>query len=195
MVTLAHLPYGLRLAQITFPRGSGVVFYAKSLRAIDASGKPIGASEPVWGASERAGARIRWWQTPQPVPAGPCQIRARGMPGLEAEWGHVATAVRPSAGKIEGRAFFSCIDTEFYLHKWPLDAAILLDAQRPGRPPASIPEMRQVPRAPGVFEAPGDWNGPIAATRRGHAWLVVAGGRGASQRLQVLRHLSTSVFP
>jgi hypothetical protein len=81
-----------------------------------------------------------------------------------------------------------------YLHKWPLDAAILLDDERPGRSPAPIPEMKQVPRAPGVFEVPGDWNGPIAATRRGRAWLVVAGGSGLSQRLEVLRNLNTTML-
>lgn len=194
LALLGALPYGLRLVRITFRRGSGVIFYAKSLRAIDARGRPIGPSVPVWGAGgSEPDPRIRWWQRPRSAPRGPCGIHARGLSGLTPEWGHVATVIRGSTGTIVGRAFLSCIDTELYLHRWPLDAAILLDAQHPGRPPAPIPGMRPVPRARGVFEAPGDWNGPLAAVRRGNAWLVVAGGSGRAQRLDVLRHLSASV--
>jgi hypothetical protein len=194
LATLARLPYGLRLARVTFPQGSGVVYHAKALRAIDANGKAVAPSEPIWGTGESPGqAPIRWWQKPQPLPSGPCQIRAHGPDGLQPQWGHVASAIRAYPGKLIGRAFFSCIDTEYYLHNWPLDAAILLDAQAPGRAPAPIPDMTPVSGAPGVLNAPGDWHGEITALRRGDAWLVVAGGSGLAQRIDVLRDLSASV--
>lgn len=192
MVTLGRLPYGLRVAQITFPKGSGVVYYAESLRAIDAHGKPLGPSQAVWGQGGPA-VKIRWWQRPSSLPRGPCQIRATGLAGLTAEWGRVATTIRPYPHKIAGRAFFSCIDTEYYLNNWPLQTALLVDAQHPGRPPAPIPSMAPISGAPGMFKAPGGWHGEITAVRHGNAWLVVAGGRGLSQRVQVLRHLSARV--
>jgi hypothetical protein len=188
LTVLGHLPYGLKLVRITFPRGSGVVFYAKSLRAIDAHGRTIGASKPVWGTTGVRGS-VRWWQAPQPPPSGPCAIHARGLPGLKPEWGHVAAAIQPYPGKIAGQAFVSCIDTEYYLHNWPLETAILLDAAHPGARPAAIPDMHAIPGEPGLFATPGDWNGKITAQRIGNAWLVVAGGSGLEQRIQVLRHL------
>jgi hypothetical protein len=113
--------------------------------------------------------------------------------GLKPKQGHVAIRIRPYPRKIIGRAFFSCISTDYSLHNWPLTAAILLDAQRPGRTPAPIPGMTPVAGAPGVFNAPGDWHGgDITAARRGNAWLVVARGSGLSQRIEVLRHLSAT---
>ena len=137
---------------------------------------------------------VRWWKKPERPAAGPCRIRAHGLPALEGEWGHVASAIRPYPARIIGRAFFSCIDTEYYLHNWPLDTAILLDAQHPGRPPAPIPDMRAIPHEPGLYDSPGGWEGEITAVRRGNAWLVVAGGSGLHQREEVLRHLHTTVL-
>jgi hypothetical protein len=162
-----------------------------NLLATGANGKPLAYFSPEPGG--RLSTTVRWWQKPQPLPPGPCQIHADGLPALEPEWGHVAATIRPYPAKIIGRAFFSCIDTEYYLHKWPLESAILLDAQHPGRSPAPIPEMKPVTGATGVFNAPGDWHGEVTAIRHRNSWLVVAGGRGLSQRVEVLRHLSASV--
>jgi hypothetical protein len=100
------------------------------------------------------------------------------------------TAVRPFPEQIIGRAFLSCVDTEYYLHGWPLDAAILLDAAHPGSSPAAIAGLKAVPGAPGFFNGPGDFHGDLTATRHGNAWLVVAGGSGPAQRILVLRHLT-----
>ena len=163
-----------------------------TLLATGGNGKPLAYFNPE--PAGRVNMTVRWWEKPQPLPSGPCQIHAHGLPALEPEWGHVATAIRPYPAKIIGRAFFSCIDTEYYLHHWPLETAILLDAQHPGRPPAAIPGMEPVSGAAGVFSAPGDWHGEITAIRLRDAWLVVAGGSGLRQRIDVLRHLNATVM-
>jgi hypothetical protein len=139
--------------------------------------------------------QIRWWQRPTSLPRGPCQLRAQRLSGLAPEWGHVAAAIRPYPGRIIGRAFFSCIDTEYCLQGWPLDAAILLDAAQPGTPPATIPGLRAMAAAPGYVNGPGDFHGDMTATRLGNAWLVVAGGSGVAQRLAVLHHLHATIRP
>jgi hypothetical protein len=92
-----------------------------------------------------------------------------------------------------GHAFFSCIDTEYNLNHWPLDAAILLDAAHPGAPPAPIPGLIPVPGARGLMNGPGDFKGELTATRRGNAWIVVAGGSGLAQRITVLHHLTAAI--
>ena len=162
-----------------------------TLLATGANGKPLADVNPE--PAGRVSMNVRWWEKPQALPRGLCQIRAHGLPALEPQWGHVAATIRPYPAKIIGRAFFSCIDTEYYLHKWPLETAILLDAEHPGRSPASIPGMKPVASAAGLFNAPGDWHGEITATRHQDAWLVVAGGSGLHQRIEVLPHLSASV--
>lgn len=135
-------------------------------------------------------------QSPTPLSVtgrGPCALRAGGLSGLAAQWSHVASAIRPFPGKLIGRGFFSCIDTEYYLRHWPLDAAILLDGAHPGAPPAAIPGLAQVVGARGYFNGQGDFKGGLTATRIGSAWLVVAGGSGVAQRIEVLRHLTPTV--
>jgi hypothetical protein len=188
---LPGLPYGLRAARIVLPfvgrrsAGGRLLFAAPaepSLTPLDRAGKPI-ASAPV-----RPGG-----QEPSLSARGPCALTVRGVPGLAAKWSHVASEIAPYPGVLVGRAFFSCIDTEYYLHGWPLDAAILLDAERPGRSPAAIPGLSSVPGEPRYVNGPGDFKGALTATRRGDAWLVVAGGSGLSQRLEVLSHLEATV--
>jgi hypothetical protein len=189
VVTHAELPYDLRLAQIDIVRPS-YDSPTPPLLAIGEHGKPLGyLSEESPGAV----ANVRWWEKPALSAPGPCQIRARGLPALEPQWGHVASAIKPYPAKVIGRAFFSCADTEYYLHNWPLETAILLDAQHPGSPPAPIPGMNAIAGAPGLFNAPGTWDGEITAVRHGNAWLAVAGGRGLSQRISVLRHLKANI--
>ncbi len=191
-LALRALPYGLRVARIVIPltarrspagRLTVLTPAHPSLVALDAQGRtlpsPLGFKR---GAPVHLSAH------------GPCALRAVGLPGLTPEWSHVASAITPFAGTIVGRAFFSCIDTEYYLHNWPLDAAILLDASHPGTAPVSIPGLTAVTGEPGYFNGPGDFKGELTAVRRGDGWLVVAGGKGLEQRLEVLRHLTASVW-
>jgi hypothetical protein len=204
-VTLASLPYHLRVATITIPRPSTPAAPTsngppqppapptpQSLLAVNAQGRVLRSTRAATG--EPSAVRIAWWQRPTAVPNGPCQIRAHGIPGLKPEWGHVASSIKPYPERIVGRAFYSCMDTEYYLHNWPLDAAILLDAQHPGSTPAAIPGLERLRGTPAFYNGPGDgFHGPETAIRKGNAWLIVAGGSGLHQREEVLGHLKASV--
>ncbi len=195
-LTLPGLPYGLRAARVltrlrikTYPDGRrGIASLPEpKIEALDARGRVIPNSilheVPTFSRSAPRGVSA----------SGPCRLRAVGLAGLAAQWSHVAAAIRPFPGELVGRGFFSCIDTEYYLHHWPLDAAILLDAAHPGTPPAAIPGLTPVRGEHGYFNGPGDFKGELTATRVGDAWLVVAGGSGLGQRMQVLRHLTATV--
>jgi hypothetical protein len=187
----------LRVAKVILPLPSrapgGGEERELALTAVDARGRVIDR-RPARELQRRSG-RATWWQRPHPIPNGPCQIDAPGIPGLLPQWGFVAHAIRPYPGTVIGRAFYSCISVEYYLHNWPLIAAVLLDAQHPGRAPGPIPEMKPLPGSPGVFTAPGDggFHGEETALRSHDRWLVLAGGSGLAQRLYVLKHLRATV--
>jgi hypothetical protein len=118
--------------------------------------------------------------------------------GITAEWGQVATAIRPYPGQIIGRGFLSCVDTEYYVPGRGMRAAVLLDAAKPGHvAPAAIPGLDRLPQAPGLYNGTGDYasRGPMTAKREGNAWIVVAGGgRNAEEaRIRLLRHLTVTL--
>lgn len=207
----ASVPYGLRLVQIKLPApskqattGRGASQQEPSRTTLEPGAPPAPTTIPTLSALA-AGETLRlpqpglerlatrWWQTPQTPAPGPCQIRADGLAGLTPQWGHVVITVQAYPTKLVGRAFFSCADTEYYLQGWPLQTAILLDAEHPGRFPAPIPGMTPVPGVPGTFNAPGETRSEITARRTGNAWLVVAGGSGLAQRIQVLQHLHPTI--
>jgi len=134
----------------------------------------------------------RYWQTPGKPPRGACQIRQRGLPRLTAQWGHVISGVRSVPGLL-GAGFLSCVDTEYYFHGWPLQAAVLLDARHPGATPGELPGANPIPGHVGIVDVPlGPFPGSITAHRVGDAWLVVQGGRDLRQRLQVLGSLAVA---
>jgi hypothetical protein len=190
-LALPGLPYGLRAAQIVFPVRVGRTAHGRptfvaprepTLVALNAQGHRLGGA-----LGSGSGASV------QLAGHGPCALSAAGLSGLTPEWSHIASAIAPFPGAIVGRAFFSCIDTEYDLHGSPLDAAILLDAAHPGVAPAPIPGLVPVNAHAGYFNGPGDFKGELTAVRRGNAWLVVAGGRGLAQRIEVLGHLRAGV--
>ncbi len=146
---LPGLPYGLRVAIIHTPlhgsadRLAAVATGIPTIVPFDARGKPITESRDygaVW---------FRDWNRPAAPLKGPCQLRVSGLAGITAEWGHVATAIRPYPGQIIGRGFLSCIDTEYYVPGRGMRAAVLLDAANPGRiAPATIPGLVPDPAGP-----------------------------------------------
>jgi hypothetical protein len=175
------LPYGYRIAVV--PTASA----SSSLVAFDAHGHRI--AEGFEASPAGPGS---FWQRPERSPPGLCQLSAHGLRGLTAQWGHVVSRVAAYRGVV-GRAFQSCTDTEYYLNNWPLETAILLDAEHPGGPPGPLPGMTPVAGVPDVFNAPGALTGDLTAERRSNAWLVVAGGSGPAERLAVLRHLQATI--
>jgi hypothetical protein len=193
---LRGLPYRLRVAIIHTPlRGSADRALAARLSTIvplDVGGKPIAESRDygaVW---------FRDWNRPATPLKGPCQLHVSGLGGIIAEWGQVATAIRPYPGQIIGRGFLSCIDTEYYIPGRGMRAAVLLDAANPGRiAPAAIPGLSPIPQAPGLYNSTSDYafRGPMTAKREGNAWVVVAGGgRNAEEaRIRLLRHLTVTL--
>jgi hypothetical protein len=200
--TLPGLPYGLRVAIIHTPRrgplrGSpgrlaAVAFRQPTIVPLDALGKPIAESRDygaVW---------FRDWNRPATPLKGPCQLHVSGLGGITAQWGQVATAIRPYPEQIIGRGFLSCIDTEYYVPGRGMRAAVLLDAANPGRvAPTAIPGLEPIPQAPGLYNGAGGLasRGPITAKREGNAWVLVAGGgRNAEEaRIRLLRHLTVTL--
>lgn len=179
------LPYGYRVAVVRVAAPSTPS--SSDLLAFDARGHPI---------TERFRTRLAtpawYWQRPERPPPGACELTAGGLPGLTAQWGHVLSRVAAYPGVV-GRTFQSCVDTEYYLQNWPLETAILLDAEHPGGPPGPLPGMTPLQGVPHVFNAPGALTGDLTAEQRSNAWLVVAGGSGPGQRLAVLRHLHATI--
>jgi hypothetical protein len=102
--------------------------------------------------------------------------------------------------------FVSCVDAEYWMDGWPLQAAVLLDGHRPGQVLGPIPGARPVPgqpemvnlplgRVPLNYDTPISADSPqfsLTAKRVGNAWLVVQGGSGLAQRVQVLNALRIS---
>jgi hypothetical protein len=128
-----------------------------------------------------------WHGPTRPLP-GMCELAQHGLPGLTPEWGHAIKRILPARDAV-GELFVSCIDTHYYLHGWPLTASVLLDARRPGSIPGAIPGAVTVAGYPRTVDVP---RGRLSARRVGNAWLVVDGGSGLVQRLEVLRALTIS---
>lgn len=185
---LPDLPYGLRAARILIPMPAKTAPHLfphppdPMLVALDSQGHAI-----------PSGAMRKLTEQPKVSGQSACALHASGLPGLAPQWTHFAAAIEPYPGRLIGRTFFSCVDTEYYLSNWPLDTAILLDAAHPGAPPAAISGLTPVPTAPGIYNGPGDFHGELTAMRHGNAWLIVAGGSGLTQRVEVLRHLTPTI--
>jgi hypothetical protein len=123
----------------------------------------------------------------RPLP-GVCELAQHGLPGLTAEWGHAIHRIAPVRDST-GELFLSCVDTEYYLRGWPIAAGVLLDARQPGRTLGAIPGARLVAGHPDTVDFEG---GNLTARRSSNAWLVVQGGSGMRQRLEVLAALKIS---
>lgn len=200
------LPSDDRAAVFFLPAGSPPVLpYAGSrppgrsirLFALDSQGDVIPLRTPQYPI-----ITSRFWQAPtasgpgQPRYTGPdyplpgaCELSQHGLRGLTPEFGHVIQQIRP-APDAQGEVFLSCIDTKYYLHGWPLEVAVLVDAAQPGQTLGSIPGARPMIGHPNTVNVPvGRFPGSLTAQKVGEAWLVVQGGANVAQRLRVLRAL------
>jgi hypothetical protein len=84
---------------------------------------------------------------------GVCELGQHGLPGLTPEWGSTMTSL-PIVGDYVGELFASCVSTEYYLHGWPMVAAVLLDARHPGAVLGPIPGARRVRGHRDVVDSP-----------------------------------------
>ncbi len=197
---LPDLPYGLRVAIARTPlhgseaqvRREVATTKAPTLLPLDARGVPIRESAD-YGASW-----FRNWNHPGEELKGPCELKVSGLARATAEWGQVATSLRPYPERVVGRGFLSCLDTEYFVPGHGIRASVLLDAASPGKAaPAPIPGMVPIPRLPGFYNdpEPGLPGEPMTARRQGNAWLVAAGGGKDAEaaRVRLLRHLSVTV--
>ena len=130
---------------------------------------------------------------------GVCELAQRGLPALHVQFGHTVAGIAPVNDAL-GEVFLSCVDTEYWMDGWPLQAAVLLDGHRPGQVLGPIPGARPVPGQPDMVNLPLgrvslNYDTPISADspqfsltakRVGNAWLVAQGGSGLAQRVQVL---------
>ena len=122
---------------------------------------------------------------------GVCELAQHGLPGLVGEWGRTLSTVSPAKDAL-GEVFLSCVNTEYYLHGWPLQVAVLLDGRRPGQTIGPIPGARPIPGDPNMVDLAAGQTPALTAKRVGNAWLVAEGGSGLAQRIAVLHALEIS---
>jgi len=174
---------------------------------------PDGPPPVTWMAPH---ALSRWWplwgftvpyqgpgyHAPTRPRPGVCELAQHGLPALHAQFGHTIAWIAPVPDAL-GEVFLSCVDTEYWMDGWPLQAGVLLDGHRPGQVLGPIPGARAVPdhpdmvnlplgRFPLTYDTPISADSPqfsLTAKRVGNAWLVVQGGSGLAQRVQVLNAL------
>jgi hypothetical protein len=174
---------------------------------------PDGSPPVTWMAPD---ALSRWWplwgftvpyqgpgyHAPARPRPGVCELAQHGLPALHAQFGHTIAWISPVPDAL-GEVFLSCVDTEYWIDGWPLQAGVLLDGHRPGQVLGPIPGARPVPGQPDMVNlplgrVPLNYDTPISADspqlsltakRVGNAWLVVQGGSGLPQRVQVLNAL------
>lgn len=194
-VSLPGLPYGLRGALVRIPvktrnqilpgerlpRGHAP---GSTLVALDAQGHAI---PQRWNSRIPREATVRAWHDPNRQPHGSCQLHG-DLPGLSAQSGEVASAIRPLLGGLVGHAFLPCAAAVYHPKNVPLRATVLLDAANPKARVVALPDFKPVAGAPGYFA-----QGGLTARRSGNAWLVVGQGTGLVERMHILRHLAATV--
>lgn len=139
-----RLPFGFRTAVFSLPGRLSHVGVA--LTALDATGQMISGDAYAQPVIEGT----RSWRAPEPPAAGACSVSARGGSGIVLRSGSVLSSAIGDPGII-GRAFLPCLNASFTLHGRSFAAAVLLDATRPGRLPAQLPDMLPVAGHPGVL--------------------------------------------
>ena len=194
----ASLPFGFRAAVHGAGRrlGGSVELRRESLVALDARGAIIPGGDEGELVRTGTGADIRlatrsWARVPADLnllsplsprasavapspPRGACATAARRGSGLRAQAGVEVTALAPDPA-ILGHAFLDCADTVYGGPGGLTLVSVLVDAARPGRPPAALPGMTPIAGHPGSFALP-----PLplllgsgeVARRDGDAWLV-----------------------
>ena len=100
---------------------------------------------------------------------GVCELAQHGLPALHPQFGHTVAWIAPVPDAL-GEVFLSCVDAEYWMDGWPLQAAVLLDGHRPGqvwadsraRPVPGHPEVVNLP----LGRFPLNYDTPISANSR-----------------------------
>jgi hypothetical protein len=143
--------------------------------ALDSAGRVI--RDPAnGGLPTTARATTRSVESGSPATSSPCSIRAPHLPDVTASWGVLATRVPTLGSSVTANTLFSCARSWYSIKGFTEapSAAILLSAQDPRRAAPALPGLRPSGH-PGIFAEDGGADGPLLATRVGHAWLVVQG--------------------
>jgi hypothetical protein len=191
-----NLPAGKPIQHLKIPGPHGAHTIAvEAVVPLDAAGRalpsrpsptPIDATS-FWQAPSAASSHhqtSRYHGRTRPRP-GPCELSEHGLPGLTPEWGRTITRIVPVTNAA-GQLFVSCINTEYYLNRTPLNVGLLLDARHPGQTLDALPGAQPI-HANQNLVAYSAVN--LAAKRIANAWLVVQGGSSQAQRLKVLHAL------
>jgi hypothetical protein len=183
------LPYGLRAARILTPAETPAQCHARglpgtNLEPLNAEGHSI---PNKWVTLPFQGT-VSTWRYPGRRPQGACALHAQGMSGLSVSSGEVASSIRSFPGRIVGHAFLPCAATVYQLQQLPLKAVLMLDAGNPSARATALPDFKPVRGAPAFFS-----EGGLTARRSGKAWLIVGQGSGLAERMNLLRHLSSTV--
>jgi hypothetical protein len=184
---------------------------AITLTPLDPHGHPI---------PQRAGHMFqlpsRYWQQPAAPPAKASCALTSSLGQVSGAWGEVAMKIAPDTA-VTGAAFLTCLETWYHHDGASLQAALLLNAQTPGRPPAPLWNVTPLTGHPGVVQIHGiyrRWNltpaelkqrrrehpgaatfiettlePPAVARRDGNAWLLVRYGRTLAERVRFLKSL------
>lgn len=188
-----RLPYGYRAAVFKLPQGA-VRRGLPQLTALDRNGRPI----PGGMHAQPPREPLASWSDPRRRVSAACSIDAVPGSGVALGAGSALTAIAPDP-RIIGRAFLSCSAVLLRSPKPqspsgpPPFAALVLDAKRPGSPPAPFPGMRALPSKPGLYEvstSPPVTHRLLLARRLPGAWLVVGGYADRSQGARVLAALT-----
>lgn len=166
-----------------------------TLTPLDASLKPL----PINTGPHTISLAVRV-VSPLDPPANPCSIRVLPLPGLTAVRETVLRDTPPTRIQTGERGYLSCASVELTYDHQPVIAALLLDAEHPGRRPTPLPDTHPLAGSPGTFVGPGaeevgfmrfgfDETAVLTARRHGDAWLVLQGPKSRQQREAILRVL------
>jgi hypothetical protein len=177
-----------------------------TLTALDHHGRPI---------PQLPGGHFQlpssYWQQPAAPPGNASCALASNLSGVSVAWGEAAMKIAPDTA-VTGTAFLTCIEVWYNHDGASLQAALLLNAQAPGRRPAPLWNVtplsghpgvvrvhaiyrrweitgasrlrREHPRAATIVES--TLEPPALARREGDAWLLVRYGRSTAERLRFL---------
>jgi hypothetical protein len=173
------IPYGWRSVVWL---GAGL---DERVRLLDAQGRELPANNLA--GTRAAGTRPLATRTVDPrAPGSGCAIRVLRAPNVHPLEERVISERLPPRASINARAFRACAAVALQAHGVRYRAAVLIDAEDPGRRAAPLPGMpANTGRTPTMA------GGNITARRFGRGWLVVQGPE-PRQRLVLLRILRAS---